>query len=180
MKQTKIINLYGAPGAGKSTLAAGLFYDMKSQGISVELVTEYAKDIVWSESTTVLKDQIFVFAQQHHRIHRLQGKVDYVITDSPILLSCVYNNMNSENQKLNELIIDTYKRYDNINFFVQRSKEYVCNGRMQNEVESDAIACKIVDFLIDQLRDEYQVDTQLAKIYSHTLPCAIIEALRES
>ena len=31
----KIINIYGAPGVGKSTTAAGLFYEMKKKGLKV-------------------------------------------------------------------------------------------------------------------------------------------------
>ena len=47
---TRVINLLGAPGAGKSTAAAGLFYRMKKEFLSVELVTEYAKDLIYPES----------------------------------------------------------------------------------------------------------------------------------
>lgn len=42
---TKVINLIGAPGAGKSTIASQLFSLMKWQGLDVELVSEYAKEL---------------------------------------------------------------------------------------------------------------------------------------
>lgn len=45
----KVINLFGGPGIGKSTLAAGLFEHMKIAGFNVELVNEYAKDMVWEQ-----------------------------------------------------------------------------------------------------------------------------------
>lgn len=54
----KVINLFGGPGSGKSTLAAGLFERMKIQGLSVELVTEYAKDMVWERRGNILDDQL--------------------------------------------------------------------------------------------------------------------------
>ena len=42
-----IINLFGAPGAGKSTGAAYVFSQLKAAGVNAELVTEFAKDKVW-------------------------------------------------------------------------------------------------------------------------------------
>ena len=47
--ETKVINLFGNPGSGKSTVAAYLFSELKSRGLEVELVTETAKDLVWDE-----------------------------------------------------------------------------------------------------------------------------------
>ena len=35
MKDVTVINFYGGPGSGKSTAAAGLFYQMKIQGYKV-------------------------------------------------------------------------------------------------------------------------------------------------
>ena len=33
MKLKQVINLFGAPGCGKSTIASGLFYKMKINGV---------------------------------------------------------------------------------------------------------------------------------------------------
>lgn len=43
------INLFAGPGTGKSTTAAGVFFEMKRSGMSVEYVTEYAKSLVFSK-----------------------------------------------------------------------------------------------------------------------------------
>lgn len=45
--KTTVINLIGSPGTGKSTIAAELFARMKWLGFDVELVSEYAKELVW-------------------------------------------------------------------------------------------------------------------------------------
>ena len=42
-----VVNLFGAPGAGKSTGAAYIFAILKMHGIDAELVTEFAKDKLW-------------------------------------------------------------------------------------------------------------------------------------
>ena len=38
---TKVINLYGAPGSGKSTIAAGLFYHIKMAGLLSDFILKY-------------------------------------------------------------------------------------------------------------------------------------------
>ena len=64
-----VINIFGAPGAGKSTTAAALFALMKLEGYKVELVTEHAKDLTYSESFKELNDQLKVFGEQNHRMN---------------------------------------------------------------------------------------------------------------
>lgn len=51
-----VVNLFGAPGAGKSTGAARIFSNLKMAGINAELVTEFAKDKVWEENKAVFND----------------------------------------------------------------------------------------------------------------------------
>ena len=58
-----VVNLYGGPGSGKSTTAAGIFSELKMLGLNTELVTEYAKDKVWEKHESILDNQIYVFAK---------------------------------------------------------------------------------------------------------------------
>lgn len=95
--KTTVINLIGAPGTGKSTLASELFALMKWQGYDVEIVSEYAKELVWEERTETFKNELYLFAKQHHRMFRLKDKVQYIITDRPLILSLFYNYKYGDN-----------------------------------------------------------------------------------
>lgn len=143
----KVINLFGQPSAGKSTTAAGLFHLMKLQGVNCELVTEYAKDMVWREmNAKAFSDQLYITAKQHHRLYRCQGKVDYLITDSPLLLSLAYIPENYfENFK--PLVLEIFNSFDNFNVLIKRVKPYNPIGRNQDEAGSDAVGRTIESYL---------------------------------
>lgn len=76
---TTVINLFGGPGAGKSTLAALLFHHLKIRGLSCEMALEYAKDKVWEESYSTLHNQIYVFGKQHTSIKQGEEGVNNII-----------------------------------------------------------------------------------------------------
>jgi len=143
---TRVINLLGAPGAGKSTAAAGLFYRMKKEFKSVELVTEYAKDLIYSGAEHRLVDQAFLFAEQHHRVSRLVGKVDYVITDSPLVLSAFYMPKDYP-KEFEAFVMAMNARYDNVNLYLERDHPYKEEGRIHSEVQSRAIDKDLKGFL---------------------------------
>lgn len=90
LSDTKIINLLGGPGTGKSTTAARVFAELKQFHVKCELVTELAKDIVWEETHKLLDNQLWLFSEQFRRQWRLLDKVDFVITDSPLIMYPVY------------------------------------------------------------------------------------------
>ena len=56
-----VVNLFGAPGAGKSTDSAiYIFSQLKINGINAELVTEFAKNIIWEHNRKALTNQIYM------------------------------------------------------------------------------------------------------------------------
>ena len=157
----KIINIFGGPGVGKSTISAGLFYEMKRCGINVEYVNEYAKDLVYENRLNVLsQDQLYIFAKQHRKIFRLIGKVDCVITDSPLLLSIIYGRRRERevcsNELLSELVMHVAHGYCNINVLLKRNNifDYKTEGRLQAEREAIKIDKEIED-LLEKDEDEY-------------------------
>ena len=136
--KTKVINFFGAPGAGKSTHAAELFANLKRRGINCELVSEYAKAVTWRRAQPILEDQLYVFAKQHNAQFRLCNQVEYIITDSPLLMSLFYGA--HEDVSFHDVVRAKWNNFDNVNFYVTRSKNYNPKGRNQTEAESNEIA----------------------------------------
>ena len=134
-KRTIVINLYGGPGTGKSTTAAEAFAKLKHMGINAELSTEYAKDVVWEGRDYLLSDQIYLFAKQNRKLARLYGKVDIIVTDSPLYLSYYY----SKNPHILGLIREESQRAENVHVFLIRKKAYNPKGRYQTEDEAKSI-----------------------------------------
>lgn len=153
-KKTIIVNLFGGPGSGKSTTAAGLFHKLKINGINCELVTEFAKHITWKEDFNTLKNQIYVFAKQHDRMFHLKDKVDVIITDSPIIMGLSYCNWDLMSRSFEQLVVDEFNRTDalNVNYFINRVKEYNPSGRSQTENEA-----KEKDIEIKTLLSRYNI-----------------------
>lgn len=139
MKIIILVNLVGAPSAGKSTGAAYIFSQLKLKGVNAELVTEYAKDKVWEESKEVFNNQAYIFGKQYFRITRCQDKVDVIVTDSPLILSAFYNNNELLGEEFNQLVKKVFNSYHSLNYLLIRDKPYNPVGRFQTEEESDAL-----------------------------------------
>lgn len=138
----KVINFFGAPCVGKSTLAAGLFYRMKKEGYNVELVTEFAKDLIWENSLETLSDHLYLLANQNRRIERLKGKVNYVITDSPLLLVAYYAKLyDTKSDIVVKLARELHYLYDNINCFIKIKHSFNSIGRLLES--ADAVNAEI-------------------------------------
>lgn len=153
-----VINLYGDPGTGKSTIAAGLFYNLKMLGYRVEYVTEFAKEIVYDNAYKVLDDQIYLFGEQQHRLKRCMAENEIIIMDSPLLLSVVYDK--SSDLKLRDLVISEYGKYNNVDIFLSREmvSEYSNNGRLEDQHQA-----KLLDEKIYSLLNELMIEFMLVK-----------------
>jgi deoxyadenosine/deoxycytidine kinase len=138
---TKVVNLFGPSGVGKSSGAAYIFSQLKMNGISCELVPEYAKDKVWENNEEIFKpeNQVYIFGKQFYRISRLIDKVEYIITDSPILLSNVYNKSTVLKKHFEDAVRDCHNSLNNINYIITRVKPFDPNGRNEKTAEESDI-----------------------------------------
>ena len=93
-------------------------------GVNAELVTEFAKDKVWEGSTEVFNNQAYIFGKQFFRISRCADKVDVIITDSPLLLSLIYNKDPVLGEEFNAVVRKVMNSYNCKNYYITRVKEY--------------------------------------------------------
>ena len=171
LEKPLVINLFGGPGTGKSTAAAQIFSELKWQGYSCELVTEFAKEKVWEESFKVLDDQICIFGKQVHKMRRLIDKVDIIITDSPMLFSLIYDQ--TKNVNFRNLIFDVHNEFENLNVFLQRQKKYVQAGRIQDEDGARELDERILNMLAQNGVSKLYCKASRAEIHKQLIPVII-------
>ena len=138
--KTIVVNAFGGPGVGKTTCCWEIASELKKRGILTEYVSEYAKELVYEERFDILddsmKNQKIILAEQKKRLDRLIGKVQVIVTDSPLLLSITYANDATEVFKKD--VLDKFSSYNNFNLIVLRDKKqtYEQSGRKQTLNES--------------------------------------------
>jgi hypothetical protein len=135
---TLVVNLVAGPGAGKSTTAADIFALLKKSDVNAELVREYAKDLSWIKDFKTLADQYYVTMTQQYRQYMVDGQVDVMTTDSPLIVGLLYYEEKNKKIKnlFTKLILEMYKSQDNMTFYIKRKKKYNPAGRNQDEKEA--------------------------------------------
>ena len=172
---TKIINIFGGPSIGKSSVASGLFYEMKKRHISVDVPYEFPKVLAWDKNTEAVKDQLYVIANQHRGISRSWGEVDYIIVDSPLLFAPVYKNFYSDQpyypsmfygKEFDDFILSLHNQYDNLNVVLKRDESrFEDTGRYQDLNDSKRLDILIKTYLTDNNIDYTEVETKDAVNY---------------
>ena len=141
-----VINFIGQPGAGKTTAAAGLFYALKRRHLNVEIVTEFTKDVIFENNHFILSDELLIFSEKYKRIKRLDGQVDFVITDSPLINSVVYAENYSQTGK--DFFLELSGSFDNIYCFIQKGSHcYQTIGRLQSEQAASVYEQRFMDII---------------------------------
>ena len=144
-----VVNLFGVPGAGKSTGAAYVFSKLKMQGVNAELVTEFAKDMVWEKNNKVLMNQEYIFGSQSYRLSRCKDKVDVIVTDCPLFLTAFYNKSSVLSNAFNQVVLSVFNTYNNVNYLIDKIQDFNPIGRVHTEQE----ARNMREPLIQMLRD---------------------------
>jgi len=153
---SKLINLFGGPGIGKSGIAAGITYKMKKKHIKVNNPYEFPKKLAWDNNIPAISDQLYVFANQHRGIAECYGKVDYIVIDSPILFSTIYHRYYTKGypaemygKVFHDMVIDLHRRYSSINILLERGVTiHNDDERFQNykqSVEIDTLCKNVLD-----------------------------------
>lgn len=145
--KTTIINVYGGPGAGKSTSAAYLYYLLKVAGENVELVREYVKGWAWEGRSFGAYDEIYFLGKQVRHESMLFGKVDYIVTDAPVYMTAYYasiycspilaNGVMAEAKAFYQQVVED--GHQHLHIMLNRIRPYDPVGRYQNESQAHSV-----------------------------------------
>jgi hypothetical protein len=156
--KTLIVNLWAGPGAGKSTLAAEIFAALKRAQVSCELVQEWVKTWAWEGRPIGTFDDVVITANQLAKESVLYGKVRVIVTDSPIGLGAVYEQLYHPDRSIMAHVCATIRSRQQANgleildLYVVRLKPYVQAGRFESEEKArqvDQVALRYVQGLSD-------------------------------
>jgi nicotinamide riboside kinase len=159
------IALIAGPSAGKTTQATHFYSITKSKMIQIEYVSEWVREafnsgMIPDENPWV---QFWILEEQRRREDCVPEEIQYVVTDSPTILSYVYALFNGTLErdkwlwiKMYEKFLSDLKRYDFI-FYCEREKPYTIDGtRKQTEQEA-----RQIDVHIKHLLDMHKITYHL-------------------
>jgi broad-specificity NMP kinase len=153
----KMVNLYGGPGCGKSTLAAHIFSVLKRNNVSTELVGEFAKELIYLGNEIQLVNQVYIMGCQYRKQKDLErNNIEIAISDSPLNLQLVYCQNKPYFKEQTALVHKLNSEFNNIDIFVNRVKPYQTYGRVHDEIQA-----KHIDMLVREAMHntfDYEVD----------------------
>lgn len=159
--KTILINLFGGPGSGKSTTAAEIFSHYKHKGINIELVREEAKNWAYENRKIQHYHQFELLTTQFIHHARLYEKVDIIVTDSPLILSPIYEERyfnTTYTSRILNIMNEYYKDVIVLNFILNRSKPYNPSGRFESEDAAKFMDIYIKDYLRNNNICFYELD----------------------
>lgn len=153
--KTIVINLFGASGVGKSTTAAAVYAELKMCGIHSELIREYVKG--WAHAGNIPNgyDQVYLFGKQARFESQLYGKVDVLVTDSPLLICGFYEHWHLK-RELSTPSVHNFIKYAEengviyLNFWLENYIHFDPRARFEDEASSKAIHSEMKQWLIGQ------------------------------
>jgi hypothetical protein len=128
----KLVNLFGAPGVGKTGVRSELVGLMKAQGLHVEEIKEHAKYLLSVGLDWMLKeDQLSVLAQQNHwQLVAKRAGFDWAVTDSPVLL-CPFYAGEGYLPSFEAMALEVHRMYTNKNFFLVPQEDAPYDNRFR-------------------------------------------------
>jgi hypothetical protein len=173
--KTTIINLYGGPGAGKSTSAAYLYYLLKCQGANVELVREYVKNWAWEGRAFGVYDELYFLGKQVRHESMLFGKVKYIVTDAPVYMTAYYAGIYCSlafAQGVEKAATAFYQQakddgHNHVHVYLKRFKPYKAEGRYQTEEQAISVdkgVLAMLDRMGEQVIEASPLESSLQKV----------------
>lgn len=157
-KDCIVVNIIGGPGVGKSILTSEVFAELKRKFISAEISPEYIKKKLREKSLKAVQSQIYIFGKQQYQQFTMKDEVDVIVTDSPFILSSVYDS--SKCSLLKALILQEFNKYNNLTYYIERDDNvpYEQEGRYQDSDGAKKVDTTVIDFL-----DKNSIDYKVVK-----------------
>lgn len=155
---TVVVNFIASPNSGKSLTSALVFSELKMNHQKAEYIQEYAKFLIYSNRIDELNNQYQVSYEQYKMLKPMDGVVDYLVCDSPLLLGLYYNRNHTNNicdvKKTEKLLIDKINEFTNVYIFLDKDPDlpYENEGRIHTEEQSKQIQIGLQDLL-----DEFNI-----------------------
>ena len=115
-----------------------MFYQLKLQDYSSELVREYVKKWAWEGKLPNKFDQIYITGKQSKAEYMLYDKVDFIVTDCPLMMGVFYEQFyygtSLVKESVNEfLALSESDGVEYHNFLLSRQKTFNSDGRFCDE-----------------------------------------------
>ena len=151
--ETIVVNIIGGPGVGKSILTSEVFVELKRRFVSAEISPEYIKKKLREGSMKAVQSQIYIFGKQQYQLFTMKDEVDVIVTDSPFVLSSIYDTSGCE--ELRAIIMKEFNKYDNMVYYIDRDTEvpYEQEGRYQDVDGAKQVDTTVKSFLKDNSID---------------------------
>lgn len=151
----KKIAIIGAPGVGKSTIASGLHYEMKVQGLKAELVPELVKYKVF-KGVDFSKDgfdiQNTIEQKDFEEVFENTSEIDYLICEAPLCNGYFYASFYEKELELpvlKKVAAEKINTYDVIFFVKRENMEYSRFGRKESFEQSLKLESHIKEKLVE-------------------------------
>jgi hypothetical protein len=156
------INFWGGPGAGKTSTASRLHGEMKARGYRVHYSEETVNAWIYQGRVPPEGyDDLLLFAQQVYSEElRLNPRkagaprpgavaVDYVVTDCPPLMCCIYNRRRQVPyfQHLLRIALDYEVRYPALHIFLNRPANFDQRERFHTRKQAENIDRLMIECL---------------------------------
>ena len=158
---TRVLNFISGPGGGKSTVKAGTFFHLKIAGFRVAQVEEFATERSVCRDWETLSDQRAVTWEQDARQRRWLGQVDFILTDSPLFLGCVYGQGEFATPEFHKEVMDLFGSYENVNVWLDRpATPYQTYGRHHSEDEAHDLDRMLLSLIGDRIDFRTHADAE--------------------
>lgn len=148
-----VIQFFGGPGVGKSTVAAYLYYRFKKAGFRTELVGEAAREIIYNSDPSVtapqlIDNQLLLAGMQYERLLRLKRHgIEVAISDSPLIQGVLYAPQEQQHE-LHALLGSFARGFNHTNVLIERELgHYDKESRAQTEAEAVLLDVKTKELL---------------------------------